>query len=116
MTPKDVLFTRLEKSTFRTRFKLQEKELAYINEKGDSVIRSHACDFVSKRLAPALPHNDGKQTPMRGHPVFIAQHATATCCRRCLYKWHGIPTGRVLNADEQAYIVDIIMTWIKFQR
>ncbi len=29
----------------------------------------------------AEPRNDGKQTPFRGHPVFTAQHATATCCR-----------------------------------
>lgn len=115
MTPKDVLFARLQKSAFRSRFKLKEKELAYINEKGYPVIRSHACDFVRKRLAPALPQNDGKQTPMYGHPVFIAQHATATCCRSCLYKWHSIPKGRMLTDEEQAQIVDIIMTWINFQ-
>lgn len=112
MTPKDVLFTRLKKSAFRSRFKLNDKELVYVNEKGYSVIRSHACDFIRLRLAPASPHNDGKQTPMHGHPVFIAQHATATCCRSCLLKWHGIPTGSVLTDEEQAYIVDVIMTWI----
>lgn len=115
MTPKDVLFDRLQKSAFRCRFKLKDKELAYIREKGLPVIRNHACDFISKRLAPAQPLNDGKQTPMRGHPVFIAQHATATCCRGCLAKWHGIPTGRELTEKEQAYIVDCIMTWINAQ-
>src|SRR3546814_7102519 len=57
--------------------------------------------IVEKRLAPAEPVNDGKQTPMRGHPVLIAQHATATCCRSCLAKWHGIPAGRLLDAAEQ---------------
>lgn len=54
-------------------------------------IRSHASDFVRTRLAPAQIPNDGKQTPMRGHPVFLAQHATGCCCRGCLYKWHRIP-------------------------
>ena len=69
-------------------------------------------DFVRQRLAPARIPNDGKQTPMRGHPVFIAQHATATCCRGCLKKWHDIPKGRELTDKEQEYVVSIIMNWL----
>jgi Domain of unknown function (DUF4186) len=60
---------------------------------GMEVIREHAGELLGKRLAPAEPRNDGKQTPYRGHPVFVAQHATATCCRTCLERWHGIPKG-----------------------
>ena len=75
-------------------------------------IRSHAYDFIRARLAPAEPKNDGKQTPMRGHPVFIAQHACACCCRGCLEKWHRIPKGRTLTEDEIEYIVEILMEWI----
>ncbi len=109
------IFERLAKSKFRSRFKLRDKEKQYIQDKGLDKIRSHAEDFISKRLAPADISNDGKQTPMRGHPVFIAQHATATCCRGCLEKWHKIPKGRNLTDVEQKYIVDIIMEWIKRQ-
>ncbi len=109
------IFERLAKSTFRSRFKLKEKEKQYIKEKGIDKIRSHAEDFISKRLAPADIPNDGKQTPMRGHPVFIAQHATATCCRGCLEKWHKIPKGKILTQAEQRYVVDIIMEWINRQ-
>lgn len=109
------IFERLAKSTFRSRFKLKEKEKQYIKEKGIDKIHSHAEDFISKRLAPADIPNDGKQTPMRGHPVFIAQHATATCCRGCLEKWHKIPKGRELTQAEQKYAVDIIMEWINRQ-
>ena len=79
-------------------------------------IRKHAQDLIGKRLAPAEPVNDGKQTPMRGHPVFIAQHATATCCRSCLEKWHHIPKGRQLTQEQQDYVVDVIMEWIDLQR
>ena len=50
---------------------------------------------------------------MKGHPVFITQHATATCCRECLSKWHGIPKNIELTKKQQEYIVDIIMSWIK---
>lgn len=87
----------LSKSKFRSSFKLRKKEIDYINEKGLNTISKHAYDFINKRLAPAFIPNDGKQTPMRGHPVFIAQHATATCCRQCLYKWHKIKPNKKLN-------------------
>jgi hypothetical protein len=76
-------------------------------------MRRHAGELIAKRLAPAEPDKDGKQTPYRNHPVFVAQHATATCCRTCLERWHGIPTGRALTAEEQAYVVDVISRWIE---
>lgn len=107
------ILDRLSQSKFRNSFHLKNKDIIYINEKGISKIGEHAYDFISKRLAPAIIPNDGKQTPMRGHPVFIAQHATATCCRGCLAKWHKIPEGRPLTKNEVDYIVLVIMTWIK---
>ena len=107
------ILDRLLQSKFRNSFHLKNKDIIYINEKGISKIEEHAYDFISKRLAPAIIPNDGKQTPMRGHPVFIAQHATATCCRGCLAKWHKIPEGRPLTKNEVDYIVLVIMTWIK---
>ena len=106
------LFERLSRSAFRSRFRLRTTELDYIAAKGLATIRQHAGDFVRQRLAPAFPPNDGRQTPMRGHPVFIAQHATGCCCRGCLAKWHGIPAGRPLTAAEQAYVVQVLMAWI----
>lgn len=109
----DDLFLRLSRSAFRQRFALGPKELTYLNQKGLDVIKQHAVDFVAQRLAPTEPHNDGKQTPMRGHPVFIAQHATATCCRGCLEKWHGITAHQALSQQEQDDIVNVLMTWLK---
>ena len=105
----------LSKSNFRSKFYLKEKDKEYVREKGINVIEEHARDFIEKRLAPAFPRNDGKQTPMRGHPVFIAQHATACCCRGCLYKWHKIPKNIELSKEQKDYIVEVIMTWIKRQ-
>lgn len=107
------LFEGLGASKFRSSFHLKQKEIDYINEKGMDVIREHAKDFIAKREAPAVIPNDGKQTPMRGHPVFIAQHATATCCRECIRKWHKIKPGKELSQIQQDYLVDVIMTWIE---
>jgi hypothetical protein len=108
----DEVFAALTKSSFRQGFHLRGKELDYLRNKGLAVVLEHAADFIEKRLAPAFPANDGKQTPMRHHPVFIAQHATATCCRGCLQKWHGIPKGRQLEEAEKQYIVDVIRAWL----
>ena len=82
----DNALEKLSKSKFRSSFHLKAKDIAYIDEKGMDTVRRHAEDFIEKKLAPAYPENDGKQTPMKNHPVFIAQ---------------------------QEKIVNLLMAWIK---
>lgn len=109
----DEVLCKLSKSKFRSSFHLNKKMKDYVNEKGIETIKKHAYNFINKRLMPANPANDGKQTPMRQvHPIFIAQHATATCCRGCLEKWHNIPKGKELNNKEVDYIVNLLIKWI----
>jgi len=108
----DELFTALRCSKFRSGFHLSSKEAEYLRQKGMAKILEHAREFVRTRLAKAKPHNDGRQTPMKNHPVFIAQHATATCCRKCLQKWHHIPAARALTEQEIDYIVAVIKHWL----
>ena len=108
----DEVFAGLATSAFRRRFRLAPPERDYMQARGRETVLAHARGFVAQRLAPAKPANDGKQTPFRGHPVFVAQHATATSCRNCLSKWHGIPAGRALTANEQEYIVAAIARWL----
>ena len=111
----DEALSKLQKSDFRRKFHLSQKDREYVISKGMDVIRSHAADFIAKRLAPADIPNDGRQTPMRGHPVFIAQHACACCCRGCLEKWYRVPKGRALTGDEQERIVRLLMRWIEIE-
>lgn len=112
MTYKEIL-NNLSKSKFRSSFHLKQKDKDYIKEKGAVKIKEHAYDFIKTRLAPKDIPNDGKQTPMKGHPVFVAQHACACCCRGCLEKWHKIPKGRDLTDKEIDFIVNLILLWIK---
>ena len=112
MRDMDELFAALGRSKFRSRFRLSGKEAEYLRDKGLDEILQHARDFVTKRLAAANPINDGRQTPMRNHPVFIAQHATGTCCRGCLVKWHHIPKGRPLTQEQIDYIIEVIRRWL----
>ena len=109
------ILEKLKKSAFRSKFRLKQVDKDYIQKKGIDTIRSHARDFISKRLTPEFIPNDGKQTPMKGHPIFIAQHATGCCCRGCLYKWHRITPDHELTSDEQEYVVNILMEWVKRQ-
>ena len=103
----------LARQPFRARFHLRGRERAEVQLRGMTTIRKHAGEVLAKRVAPAEPAKDGRQTPYRGHPVFVAQHATANCCRTCLERWHRIPKGHALTADEQAYAVDVICRWIE---
>src|SRR5580698_2146496 len=109
------VFESLAKSEFRRKFQLNLKDCAYLQDKGLAQILQHAEKFIEQRLAPDHPKNDGKQTPFRGHPVFVAQHATATCCRSCLAKWHGIQAGKTLSQEERQHVVDAIERWLRAQ-
>jgi hypothetical protein len=111
----DEALNRLNASKFRAGFYLKEKDRAYIREKGMDTIRRHAQDFVRERLAPSVIPNDGKQTPTHGHPVFLAQHACACCCRGCLNKWYRVAKNIELSERQQEKIVNLLMAWIKQQ-
>jgi hypothetical protein len=109
---REELFSALAKSSFRGRFQLGLQERQYLEAKGMPAVLDHARKFLTERLAPVEPQNDGRQTPMRGHPAFIAQHATGACCRSCLAKWHGIEKGRALSEPELSYVVDVLRSWL----
>lgn len=111
----DDLFDRLARSSFRRRFRLGVAERGYLERKGLEAVMSHGETFIEERLAPADIPNDGKQTPMRNHPIFVAQHGTATCCRGCLEKWHDIPKGHALATEEKAYILSVLRRWLVAQ-
>ena len=109
----DDVFAALARSAFRARFRLGPAEREYLAARGLDTVLVHAEAIIAERLAPAHPAKDGKQTPWRGHPVFVAQHATATCCRGCLAKHHGIAKGESLTDAEQAHVIATIDRWLR---
>jgi hypothetical protein len=111
----DDRLARLARQPFRARFALRGPDLVTAQSRTRATLRQHARDLLRQRLAPAQPRNDGRQTPYRGHPVFVAQHATATCCRTCLAKWHGIAAGTELTPAQLDYVVDVIDRWVERQ-
>lgn len=113
MTEIDERLARILRHPFRARFRLRGRDRAVVDLRGMDGVRRHAWELTGRRLAPARPANDGRQTPYRGHPVFVAQHATATCCRSCLRRWHGIAEGHELDTRERDYVVAVICRWIE---
>jgi hypothetical protein len=109
----DARLDAIGRHPFRAKFHLRGRDRVTAELRGPATMRLHARDLIARRLAPAEPRNDGKQTPYRGHPVFVAQHATATCCRSCLERSHQIPKGRELTREEIGYVVDVISRWIE---
>jgi hypothetical protein len=109
------LINRLARSAFRNKFKLGPVDRRYVAVRGLDVIAGHADAILTTRVAPATIRNDGRQTPMRGHPVFVAQHAMAICCRRCIAKWHKIPVGHTMTDEERGRLVALLMWWIACQ-
>jgi hypothetical protein len=112
-TELDARLDAIAQHPFRAKFHLRGKELAMVRQRGERTIRRHAAELIARRLAPAQPRKDGRQTPWRGHPVFVAQHATGTCCRSCLERFHGIGKGHALSEDERTRVVDVICRWIE---
>ena len=115
MNDLDEVFRRLAASAFRRKFRLQGRELAYLQTWGLPHVMKQAADLIRQRLAPAEPKNDGRQTPWRNHPVFVAQHATATCCRGCLEKTHGIAKGHALDEAELGHVLAALERWLRAQ-
>jgi hypothetical protein len=109
----DQLFAALAGSEFRRRFRLGDADRQYLLRKTLPVVLEHGREFVRRRLSPAHPEKDGQQTPMRGHPFFVAQHATATCCRGCLAKWHFIEKDHGLTDLEIDHVLDACARWLR---
>lgn len=109
-----IALNKLKRSKFRSSFKLDEKDIDTINKKGFEIIRQHAFEILNNRIK-IKKQNDGRQTPLKGYFIFIAQHATATCCRGCIKKWYNIPENSVLSNQQLDFFADLLVFWIKQQ-
>jgi len=74
----------------------------------------HARKILKQRIGKENNYMEGRQTPMVGNEIVsYAQHATGTCCRRCLEYWHNIPTGVGLSEDQLDYCVELVLRYIE---
>lgn len=100
-------------SEYRRRYTLSTTEKSQLRIAGLAKLMKQAEEIIEKQIAPERPVNDGTQTPKKGHPIHVAQHATATCCRRCLAKWHDIPVGHALTRNESDHVLAVLRGWLE---
>lgn len=112
-TPFDSHLLQRSKSPYRSNLRLTGEEIEYCRSRGLDEVRREAFDIIRKNIAPSYIKNDGKQTPENGHPIFVSQHATATCCRKCINRFYYIPNDRKLTETEVNFIVDLNLEWLK---
>ena len=106
---------KLDRDGRSAKFTLGEAEVEYIQSRGIDILRLHATDFIQKRIAPAEPKNDGHQTPTKGHPVFIAQHACGCNDRDTVETFFSLKKGKQLSEKEVTLIVDVLISWMHDQ-
>jgi hypothetical protein len=76
---------------------IDQNAVHHAKRKGKVGMQAAAESRIRKSVGPAQPPFDGRQTAKSGNALFYAQHATASCCWKCIEVWHGIPRGRVLS-------------------
>lgn len=91
---------------------LDQKAINHALRKGRVGMRTAAKKRLRKYVGDTIPSYDGRQTPKSGNAIFYAQHATATCCRKCIEEWHGIPRGIALSEETIAYFTELVMLFI----
>lgn len=109
-------FAALKTELIRHEFwhrELDEQAVRHAQRKGRIKLRAAAEHRIRKYLAPADLYRDGTQTALSGNVIYYAQHATATCCRKCAEEWHAIPQGRAMTEDEIAYCMALVWAYIE---
>jgi hypothetical protein len=111
-------FTSLRLELIRHHFwhvLLDDKAVAHARRKGFLKLRLAARSRIKTSVGPANLPFDGRQTPMAGsgNVIHYAQHATASCCRKCIEYWHNIPQKRALTDEEVEYLTELVMLYIE---
>jgi uncharacterized heparinase superfamily protein len=95
---------------------LSQRAINYARRKGKRALRHAAEHQIRKLIGDAEHPREGRQTPRETSPhanaIHYAQHATASCCRRCVAEWHGIVEGRALSEAEISYLTELAMLYI----
>jgi uncharacterized protein DUF4186 len=92
---------------------IDQKAANHARKKGWKGLQVAAERRIRSSVGPGSPPFDGRQTPREGNVIYYAQHATASCCRKCIEEWHGIPPGRPLSGDEIAYLAGLVMLYVR---
>lgn len=112
----DHTFAMLRTEFIRHHFwhlEIDQKAVNHARRKGRVRMREAIRHRIEKYVGPAEPKRDGRQTPWTGNAIFYGQHATATCCRKCINQWHGIPFEHELSGAEIDYLSGLVWRFVE---
>jgi hypothetical protein len=92
---------------------IDQRARNYARRKGLAGLRDSVRHTLEKKIGTFNPRWDGQQTPRTGNIIYYAQYATATCCRRCLETWYGIPRTPDLTDGQLDYFTELVMLYIR---
>lgn len=108
-------FKMLQAERIRHHFwhkEFDEKALLHARRKGKSGMRAAAVRRIRSSVGTKTAF-DGRQTPKEGNVLFYAQHATGSCCRKCIEEWHGIPQDQPLDDAQVKYLSDLCYLFVE---
>ena len=92
---------------------IDQKAINHARRKGKVGMRVATEKRIRNSVGAANPYRDGMQTPKNNNAIYYAQHATASCCRKCINEWHGIPFGQELTKDQITYLTELVILYIE---
>jgi hypothetical protein len=96
--------------------RMEQRAINYARRKGKKGLAAAVNKLIRSSVGDAEPFRDGRQTPKGGaNPIHYAQHATASCCRRCIEEWHAIPMGRALTDEEIKYLTELALRYLSYR-
>jgi hypothetical protein len=112
----EYIFDSLNKELIRNVFwntKIEDVAIYNAKKKSRSEIREEAKTLLSRRVGKLNTFIDGRQTPLgKENIVNYAQHATATCCRKCMDAWYKIPKENELTEVQLEFCTDLVMSFV----
>lgn len=114
----DYTIKSLKQEFFRRRYwarNIDEELIISVYKKSISEVEKEVEKRIRRYINKRFKENpyDGRQTPLDGSIIFYAQHATGTCCKKCIEEWHGIKRNDLLTDKQIKYLVKLIMVYIK---
>ncbi|WP_372655987.1 DUF4186 family protein [Halobacteriovorax sp.] len=106
------IFRRLGCSKVCCKFKLKDEQWEYLAKRGFDTILLEGRSLIVKIFNEDSLSHSCKVAPVQTHPIYIALHATGTCCRSSLEKWHKIPKSKELKEKDIFYILLVVKEWI----
>jgi hypothetical protein len=93
---------------------LTPRKVANARKLGRSGVLDSARQRIGKKLQNPGKFADWGQIPFEqgGSIIHFAQHATATCCRRCIEAWYGIDRRQALTEEQIAYFAELILRYV----